>query len=231
MPDISQSLQNISTSKTGILDPAIPLDKYVVVDLSVENPDLLACDIRIPDKCQEYISSVLYKQSGQVAYGGYLEKRYLYSDLNLFEATASPRDIHLGVDFWAPAKTTVHAPLAGIVHSLADNVGKGNYGPTIILAHAINGSQFYTLYGHLDHASLEKHRENDLISPGEHIGSLGDAAVNGGYAPHLHFQIVLDLENYKGDYPGVCDLASLDYYKNNCPDPAFLLKFIAKKSD
>jgi len=48
--------------------------------------------------------------------------------------------------------------------------------------------------------------------------------INGDYAPHLHFQIIIDMEEKTGDYPGVCSENKLEFYKNNCPNPNLLLK-------
>jgi hypothetical protein len=53
---------------------------------------------------------------------------------------------------------------------------------------------------------------------------LGLPPINGDYAPHLHFQIIIDMENKKGDYPGVCSSKTLAFYLQNCPDPNLLLK-------
>ena len=60
---------------------------------------------------------------------------------------------------------------------------------------------------------------------GESIATLGDASVNGDYPPHLHFQIIKDMQGLKGDYPGVCSRLDLNFYLSNCPDPNLLLKF------
>ena len=59
---------------------------------------------------------------------------------------------------------------------------------------------------------------------GDLLGDLGDAHINGDYPPHLHFQIIKDIQEYKGDYPGVCSKKDLDFYLKNCPDPNILLK-------
>jgi hypothetical protein len=40
----------------------------------------------------------------------------------------------------------------------------------------------------------------------------------------LHFQIIEEISNTFGDYPGVCSKSDLDYYLKNCPDPNLLLK-------
>jgi murein DD-endopeptidase MepM/ murein hydrolase activator NlpD len=64
------------------------------------------------------------------------------------------------------------------------------------------------------------------VKQGETIATLGSAPINGDYAPHLHFQIIFDIENKTGDYPGVCSKNDLTYYLQNCPDPNLLLKII-----
>jgi hypothetical protein len=43
---------------------------------------------------------------------------------------------------------------------------------------------------------------------------------NGGWPPHLHFQLIRDIQHYHGDYPGVCAKRDVDFYACNCPDPA-----------
>jgi murein DD-endopeptidase MepM/ murein hydrolase activator NlpD len=62
------------------------------------------------------------------------------------------------------------------------------------------------------------------IAKGERMATLGLPPINGDYAPHLHFQIIIDMENKKGDYPGVCSSKTLAFYLQNCPDPNLLLK-------
>ena len=48
--------------------------------------------------------------------------------------------------------------------------------------------------------------------------------MNGDYAPHLHFQIIKDVQDFVGDYPGVCSKMDLEFYKKNCLDPELLLR-------
>jgi hypothetical protein len=55
------------------------------------------------------------------------------------------------------------------------------------------------------------------------IGALGIPAENGGWPPHLHFQCIVDMEGYMGDYPGVCKWSEREQYLRNCPDPIQLL--------
>jgi len=54
----------------------------------------------------------------------------------------------------------------------------------------------------------------------------GEPAENGQWPPHLHFQLILDMESKKGDYPGVCSLPQRQKYLDNCPDPDALLNLI-----
>ena len=112
------------------------------------------------------------------------------------------------------------------MHSFKNNTNYGDYGPTIILKHHINDIEFYTLYGHLSMESIVNTSVGQFFKQGEQIATLGDVSINGDYAPHLHFQIIKDIQDYKGDYPGVCSKQDLDFYLNNCPDPNMLLKLM-----
>lgn len=225
MKSLSEVLQSLSAKPIPILDADIPLDKYVPIDLSSSNSDISDIDITDPSVCQVYIDNVLKAKGGQVAYGGYLEKRNLYDNkLGFSESGASPRNIHLGMDFWAPTGTAVLAPLAGKVHSFRNNATVGDYGPTIILEHQVEGGIFYTLYGHLSLESLDKSFLGQELRAGETVGTLGAPDINVNYAPHLHFQLIQDMEGKKGDYPGVSTLEMLDFYTKNCPNPNLLLK-------
>ena len=104
-----------------------------------------------------------------------------------------------------------------------NNTNYGDYGPTLILKHKIEDELFYTLYGHLSLASIERIKVGVEVKQGEQIATLGTTEVNGDYPPHLHFQIIKDIQDYKGDYPGVCNQMDLEFYRGNCPDPNLLL--------
>ncbi|MFS4418293.1 peptidoglycan DD-metalloendopeptidase family protein [Maribacter sp. 2307ULW6-5] len=208
-----------------VLDAGIPLSRYVPLDLSVDNRELAVVNITDPAACEAYVAQVLQENNGTVAYGGYLERRNLYRDKTQFGDGAGPaRNIHLGVDFWCTAGTLVLAPLDGAVHSFQNNGGKGDYGPTLILEHRYAGTSFFTLYGHLATASLEGLFVGKPFRAGEPLGALGTAKENGNYAPHLHFQLIWDMGDLRGDYPGVASQADLHFHRKNCPDPNLLLK-------
>ena len=222
MNSLLESLSKIKTAQ--VLDPAITAVDYTPIDLSVSNHDLKGMDLGDPDACQEYIDLVLAKKNAQVAYGGYLEQRNLYSGNANFESQEERRDIHLGIDFWAPAGTRVMVPLKGTIHSFQNNALKGDYGPTIILTHNIGDTTFHTLYGHLSLESLHELYVGKGFEQGEPLATLGTPTINVNYAPHLHFQLILEMEGKEGDYPGVCRASDLAFYQLNCPNPNILLR-------
>jgi len=61
------------------------------------------------------------------------------------------------------------------------------------------------------------------IGTGERFASLGTADENGGWAPHLHFQLALLTEGLGIDWPGVADPDELAMWRAICPNPAALL--------
>lgn len=226
MAKFMEFLRNLSHGvvPTPILDANIPTSEYCHIDLSVTNKELDLFDITEVESCQEYIDLMLSRKNAKVGYGGYLEKRNLYGSSERFHGEV-PRNIHLGMDFWCNAGTSVLAPLNGSVHSFANNSDFGNYGPTIILSHEVGIHTFYTLYGHLSLESLTELYEGKVFNKGDTLAALGTPDINVGYAPHLHFQILLEIGEYYGDYPGVCSKNDLEYYGHNCPNPNLLLGY------
>lgn len=223
MPDFNSLFQNLQQLK--VIDNRIDYQDYTPIDLSVQNRDLHEFDLTDAVEFEKYIENHLATNKAKVAYGGYLENRNLYKRSTVFNALdTDERNIHIGLDLWIKAGTKVLAALDGKIHSLQNNNALGDYGPTIILEHNRNGQTFYTLYGHLSLDSLEGKQVGQLVKKGETIATLGAAPVNGDYAPHLHFQVIMDMEGKTGDYPGVCSSKDLDYYSMNCPDPNLLLK-------
>ena len=201
---------------------------FIHLDLSSENKELHPSIVSDSAKLADYIDQKIKSKKAKFAYGGYLEQRNIYKRSAYFNSKNSTeeRNIHLGIDIWADAETPVYAVLDGQVHSFKNNTNQGDYGPTIILQHHIKDLSFYTLYGHLSLASIQDLKLGQSIKQAEIIGTLGDASVNGDYPPHLHFQLIKNIGEYQGDYPGVCSLKELDYYSKNCPNPTFFLGMI-----
>lgn len=216
-------LKNIQNVK--VIDETIDYDKYIPVDLSISNAFFSKQEISNSSDFDKYIEKYLAKQNAEVAFGGYNEERNLYKRSTVFNIqNTDERNIHIGLDLWIKAGTSVLAALDGIVHSFKYNIGLGDYGPTIILEHQIENQVFYTLYGHLSLESISKIQIGDIYKKGQQLAALGTALVNGDYAPHLHFQIIKNISDNFGDYPGVCSKNDIEYYLENCPDPNILLK-------
>ncbi|MCT4613270.1 MAG: peptidoglycan DD-metalloendopeptidase family protein [Marinifilaceae bacterium] len=173
----------------------------------------------------QYINNQLNESNSKIAIGGYLEKRNIYQNRKLFSATNTNRDIHLGIDIWCDEYTPIQSPLNAKIHSFKDNNRVGDYGPTIILEHCLEGNIFYSLYGHLSQNSLNNLKIGDYINSGEAFAEIGSTNENGNWPPHLHIQLITDIEEYKGDYPGVCEYLDLEKYKLICPNPKLILKF------
>ncbi len=208
-----------------IVDSLIDYTQYIPLDLSTTNESLRTIKIDNTIDFEEFLENYLNKNNAKVAFGGYNEVRNLYKRSTIFNASSTEeRNIHIGLDLWIKAGTPILAALDGFIHSYNNNVGLGNYGPTIILEHEIKGQKFYTLYGHLSVESINSIKVGTILKKGQQIATLGNAAVNGDYAPHLHFQIIKEITNHLGDYPGVCSKKDLKFYLENCPDPNLLLK-------
>jgi peptidoglycan LD-endopeptidase LytH len=192
----------------------------ILLNLTKSNPNLQPWVLANVNNFTSYINNTLAAANSTIGYGGYAEDRVVYSVHKHFDTPTQARTIHLGMDVWSAAGTPVYAPLGGMVHSFAFNNNLGDYGATIILLHQINGVSFYTLYGHLTLASLQGLAEGQYITRGQQFAAFGLPHENGGWPPHLHFQIIKDMELKEGDYPGVCTKNDAEKYLNNCPDPA-----------
>lgn len=220
MSKIPELITNwLSTAlKTCVLDCG---HRGVHIDLSPANESLMSVDVSDSNAFGSYVVEWIRTHQADFAWGGYHEQRAIYKRSGLFNDTSIPeRDWHLGIDFWAPVGTPVLAADDAVIHSVQDNQGWGNYGPTLILQHRMGELTFYTLYGHLSRESLLDVQPGQVVSKGQRIGNLGHEDVNGAYPPHLHFQVILDLQGNSGDYPGVAHQDSLDFYRLNCPNPS-----------
>ena len=159
--------------------------------------------------------------------GCYGEPRLVYTDRAFFNGphgNSNRRTVHLGVDVFFPAGTPVNAPLDGAVEAVEYREGHLDYGGMVVLRHETPaGGRFATLYGHLSRDAVAALSTGQRIRKGERFASLGTADENGGWAPHLHFQLTLLNEGLGADWPGVADPDELMMWRAACPNPAALL--------
>lgn len=162
-------------------------------------------------------------QGQEVLVGSYREDRSVYTTQAFATPDGERRTVHLGVDLFRPPGEPVHAPLAGVVELCADNDAPLDYGPLVVLRHELEGQGFFTLYGHLSRDSLTGLRPGQTVAAGEVFARTGTRAENGGWAPHVHVQVLTDLVGLGRDVPGVASRGDLDLWSSLCPDPAPLV--------
>jgi hypothetical protein len=196
------------------------------LDLTAGNKELNAATITNTVSFDRWVNEKLYDNGCVYGIGGYMEHRTIYAGIPLFDnGVDEPRFLHLGVDIWGKAGTAIYSPLPGKVHSFNDNDNHGDYGPTIILEHDLDGLKLYSLYGHLNRQSLNTLVAGQNVSVNQRIAVLGNIEENGHWPPHLHFQLMFDIEGSYGDYPGACKYSEKDKYLKNIPDPQLILRF------
>ncbi len=200
------------------------LSRAVVFDLSVGSP-VFASPAHATDTAAmtAKLFGALRARGSPLGIGRYDEARLLYvTDAFAGSEGEHPerRTIHLAHDLFLEPGSPVLAPLDGRVHSVRDNAARLDYGPTVILEHAPpGGPTFYTLYGHLARASVAGLAPGAPVARGDRIAAIGAPPENGDWPPHTHFQIVVDLLDKDGDFPGVAAASERATWLSLCPDP------------
>ena len=174
-----------------------------------------------------------FEDGGRIWLGYYYEPRLIYAEPAFRKGTwkaSDRRTVHLAVDAFAPAGVPLFAPLRGEVFIAEYRAGHLDYGGVIILRHQTpEGDPFYTLYGHLDPEFLTRLKPGDVVEKGTGFCRLGDPSMNGGWAPHVHFQLALTTEGIEADWPGVGDPDEMYMWEAICPNPAALLNVADNK--
>ncbi len=158
--------------------------------------------------------------------GSYGEHRTVYQTVQFADA-ASPerRTVHLGIDIFAPAGTPLFAPLSGRVAFVSYNADPLDYGHALILEHTFENGVFWTLYGHLGASLPQLCRVGQTVGAGQAIAHLGDWPENGGWSPHVHFQVMSSLLSQTGgNFFGVGHASLWDVWQDICPDPNLILR-------
>lgn len=199
-----------------------------VLDLSVGNTVVPADPSQWTEPVlTQSLRAKLQAAKASVAVGRYNEARGIYTS-PLFGDSAKPtaerRTIHLGIDLFVESGTAVSAPFEATVHAIANNAAMLDYGPVVILRHAPEeGIEFFTLYGHLSSDSVRSLKPGRSIPSGEPFARIGGAHENGGWTPHLHFQIILDLLDCGTNFQGVALASERSVWTSLSPDPNLVL--------
>ena len=210
----------------------VPLDETntLVLDLSVgsldvESPRQLANH----QSFGELVFSKLKEAGASIGVGRYNEARLIYSGDQYREPGNESRTIHLALDLFVESGTPVFAVHDGVIHSFQDNAKLLDNGPTIVVKHETtsHGPPFYILYSHMTRDSLAGLSVGQVVMRGEQIGAVGKYPDNGGWPSHLHFQLIVDMLDQKGDLFGVAPPSNRDIWLSICPDPNLILQIPA----
>lgn len=234
MPPIPAAEKVITWLKKSTFADVLGVDlrtkDCIVFDLSVDSPLINGDPVENSEpKLTQRLFAAMNAAGAKVGIGRYDEPRLFYLS-SLFTNTGEPRVIHLGIDLFAKAGTTVFAPMDGTVKAFANNAAPQDYGPMIILKHVTDeGIPFYTVYGHLSLESLQGLSIGKKFSKGEKIATIGTPDINVGWSPHLHLQIVTDLLEMGNDFPGVARASQREIWHSFSPDPNLILRIPQEK--
>lgn len=233
-PAIASWIATNSQRMASVLDLDLKTAPSLVFDLSVGST-LLGADPSAAETSAltETLFQEMKNAGVPIGVGRYDEARLLYVS-PLFGREESPLDerrtIHLGIDLFVEPGSRVRAPLDGVVHILTNNDAPQDYGPLVVLRHETDaGHRFFTLYGHLSEDPLPGLQRGQAVRAGDEFARVGSPPSNGDWAPHLHFQIVLDLIGLDRDFPGVCRASERDLWKALSPDPNLILEIPAER--
>ena len=202
------------------------LDDAPMGSLSVENSTWPQNPFDLP-LAEAALVGQEFEDNGRIWLGYYHEPRLIYT-ADAFRMgpwkASDRRTVHLAVDAFAPAGTALHAPLDGTVFVAENRDYHLDYGGVIILRHETpQGDEFYTLYGHLDPEFMTRLKPGDHVAKGTPFCRLGDYTQNGGWSPHVHFQLALTTKGIEADWPGVGAPDDMYLWRAVCPNPAALL--------
>lgn len=160
--------------------------------------------------------------------GRYNERRPKMYTTDLFGAAgthsdgAEERDIQMGVDVGGAANMPIHCFADGTVHSFGYNAPRGDYGYVLVTQHTLGEREVWALHGHLSAESVVGRRRGQPVRCGELLCWTGHEGENGGWPPHIHFQLSLH-EPETHDMPGVVSTSQRGAALARYPDPRTVL--------
>jgi 4-aminobutyrate aminotransferase-like enzyme/Ser/Thr protein kinase RdoA (MazF antagonist) len=224
---VTEWLQRNSEAFSSPIGSKLDVSNSIVLDLSVGSNDVES-PLQLADHQSfgDLIARKLKTAEVEIGIGRYNEPRLIYSGEQYLEPGNESRTVHLAVDIFVKNGTPVLSVYDGVVHSFRDNSSPLDNGPTIVIEHKTtsSGPPFYVLYSHLTSNSLDGLSVGTLVKKGEEIGRVGAYPENGGWPPHLHFQLIVDMMGEKGDFYGVAPPSKCPVWLSICPDPNLILQ-------
>jgi len=209
----------------AICDYDLKADPLTVFDLSVSSTDPVV--MTDEPQASRAIFNRIASDGAVAGIGRYDEPRVVYTAERYKMKTwtgMQNRTVHLGIDVFLLPGHRIYAPYDGVVHAVFDNASNQSYGPTVILRHETDDwISFHTLYGHLARGALSVVEPGQAVAAGDLIGMVGEVSENGGWTPHLHFQVITDMLGYANDFPGVALAEQRSVWLSLSPDPNLIL--------
>lgn len=225
--DIVEWLRTNSPQLSSPIGLILTETNCTVIDLSVGST-YVATPHQLADHkiFGDLVSRELENAGVEVGIGRYDEPRLIYTGAQYRSYADESRTVHLATDLFVKAGSPVYAVCNGKIHSFADNAKPYDNGPTVVIEHttAPGKTPFYTLYAHLTRGSLTRLGPGISVKSGEFIGRVGDYPDNGGWPPHLHFQLIVDMLDKEGDFFGVAPPSKREIWKSISPDSNIILQ-------
>ncbi len=227
-PKNKRLVKKLSESRFApVMQPDLRAKAPLVLDLSVSSSLVGPPDQKPdPEKASKAWFRRIQRAGAEIGIGRYNEARIVYT-ADHYQSTNNEfderRTIHLGIDLFKEAQTPIYAPATGSVYVLEFSNHPMDFGGLIILKHQMDDETFYTLYGHLSQDSVHSLQLGQKISKGQPFAYLGTPKENGGWIPHLHFQVIADLLDQSASFWGVAPASQRDVWLSICPDPNLIL--------
>ncbi|MBN2228334.1 MAG: aminotransferase class III-fold pyridoxal phosphate-dependent enzyme [Candidatus Thorarchaeota archaeon] len=224
---VVQWLKDNSSELSHPLEFPLTEDNCSVIDLSigsleVESPNHLADAQAFANLIAKHLEST----DVTIGIGRYNEPRLMYQSDQYLSTGSEMRTVHLATDLFVEHGSPVFSIYDGKIHSLLDNSKPLDNGPTIIIEHspAPESPPFYVLYSHLSRKSLNGLSKGQQVRRGEQIATVGTPSENGGWPPHLHFQLIVDMLDCEGDFFGVAPPSKREVWLSISPDSNYILQ-------
>lgn len=160
------------------------------------------------------------KLTARYGFGRYDEDRVGMYEAPLFknEGEGEMRTVHMGLDVGAAEGTPIFAPVNCQIWGAANLANEGDYGGTLVLQAQWDTFDLFMLLGHLSKATTSRWKSGDRVEKGDLLGWLGGPRENGGWNPHLHWQLSW-LKPLRVDLPGAVRPRHRDWARRVFPDP------------
>jgi len=220
-------LQSPDCRPADILPYPLATAGRIVVSLADGAPATAFTD---PHESWAWMTQQMADNDATVGVGRYDEDRACYAGDQFVTDAPEMRSVHIGIDLFVEADTPLAAMLPGTVETVVDNDMPYDYGPTVIMRHHTgDGTPFWVLYGHLSRRTLTTVTAGQEIAAGQVVAYVGEPEVNGGWAPHVHVQIITDLmadpvTGPDGNFEGAGEPSRMDIWHSIAPDANLLLR-------